>query len=115
MKELRKKLLDPNSTVVYYTLQVLDSIMKNCASDVHKEILSHEFMGIIKSVVTSSRVREGGRERERERERVLVEVVQHPLPCLQHTLLYPPYSSHSLAPPSEHPLISPPPSSGWTQ
>ena len=67
MKELRKKLLDPNSTVVYYTLQVLDSVMKNCASNVHKEILSHEFMGIMKNVVTSSSVREVG-ERERERE-----------------------------------------------
>ena len=30
--------------------------MKNCTSDVHKEILSHEFMAIVKSVITSSRV-----------------------------------------------------------
>ena len=30
--------------------------MKNCASDVHKEILSQEFMGVMKSVITSSRV-----------------------------------------------------------
>ena len=33
--------------------------MKNCASDVHKEILSPEFMGVVKTVITSSRVRQG--------------------------------------------------------
>lgn len=55
VREIRKKLLDPNSTVVYYTLQVLDSVMKNCATDVHKEILSQEFMGVMKTVITSSR------------------------------------------------------------
>lgn len=31
--------------------------MKNCTSEVHKEILSQEFMGVMKSLVTSSRVR----------------------------------------------------------
>ena len=30
--------------------------MKNCVSDVHKEILSHEFLGVVKNVITSSRV-----------------------------------------------------------
>ncbi|CAI7990509.1 Hepatocyte growth factor-regulated tyrosine kinase substrate [Geodia barretti] len=29
--------------------------MKNCATDVHKEILTQEFMGVMKSVITSSR------------------------------------------------------------
>lgn len=30
--------------------------MKNCASDVHAEVLSVEFMGVMKAVVTSSKV-----------------------------------------------------------
>lgn len=39
--------------------------MKNCTSDVHKEILSQEFMGVMKSLVTSSRVSVGtGIERQ---------------------------------------------------
>ena len=57
MKEIRRKLLDPDPTVVYFTLLVLDSLMKNCASEVHSEVLSSEFMGVMKSIITSSKVR----------------------------------------------------------
>ena len=54
VKEFRKRLLDNNGTTVYHTLLVLDSVVKNCSSDVHTEVLTHEFMQIMKSVVTSS-------------------------------------------------------------
>lgn len=56
VKEIRKKLLDSNPTVVYFTLCVLDSVMKNCASDVHSEVLSHEFLAVMKEIVTSPQV-----------------------------------------------------------
>ena len=56
MKEIRRKLLDSDPTVVYYTLLVLDSLMKNCASEFHSEVLSSEFMGVMKSIITSSKV-----------------------------------------------------------
>ena len=42
--------------MVFHTLQALDSLMKNCASDVHSEVLSVEFMGVMKTVVTSNKV-----------------------------------------------------------
>ncbi len=57
MKEIRRKLLDSNPTVAYHTLCVLDSVMKNCASDVHSEVLSHEFLAVVKEVITSPQVR----------------------------------------------------------
>ena len=53
-KEFRKRLLDNNGNTVYHTLLVLDSVVKNCSSDIHSEILTHEFMQIMKSVVTAS-------------------------------------------------------------
>ena len=56
MKEIRRKLLDSDTTVVYYTLLVLDSLMKNCASEFHSEVLSSEFMGVMKNIITSSKV-----------------------------------------------------------
>ncbi len=56
MKELRKRLLDSDTTVVYYTLLVLDSVMKNCSTDVHSEVLSKEFMNLIKEVIVSAKV-----------------------------------------------------------
>lgn len=56
IKEFRKRLLDGSGNTVYLTLLVLDSLMKNCASDVHSEVLSVEFMGIVKTVITSSKV-----------------------------------------------------------
>ncbi len=56
MKEFRKRLLDNDSTVLYYTLLVLDSVMKNCSTDVHSEVLSKEFMNIIKEIIISSKV-----------------------------------------------------------
>ncbi len=45
-KEVRKRLLDSDGTVVYYTLLVLDSVMNNCSTDVHSEVLSKEFMNL---------------------------------------------------------------------
>ena len=57
VKEIRRKLLDSDPTVVYYALLVLDSLMKNCASELHSEVLSSEFMGVMKSIITSSKVR----------------------------------------------------------
>ena len=56
MKEFRRRLLDTDSKVVYYTLLVLDSVMKNCSTDVHTEVLSREFMNVMKGIVTSSKV-----------------------------------------------------------
>ena len=56
IKEFRKRLLDNSGNVVYLSLMVLDSLMKNCASDVHTEVLSVEFMGVMKAVVTSNKV-----------------------------------------------------------
>ena len=56
MKDIRRKLLDSDATVVYYTLLVLDSLMKNCASEFHSEVLSSEFMGVMKNIITSSKV-----------------------------------------------------------
>ena len=41
---------------MYHTLLVLDSLMKNCASDIHSEVLSVEFLGVVKGVITSSKV-----------------------------------------------------------
>ncbi len=57
MKEFRKRLLDNDPTVLYYTLLVLDSVMKNCSTDVHSEVLSKEFMNIVKEIIVSSKVR----------------------------------------------------------
>ncbi len=57
MKEFRKRLLDNDPTVLYYTLLVLDSVMKNCSTDVHTEVLSKEFMNIVKEIIVSSKVR----------------------------------------------------------
>lgn len=59
MKDFRKRLLDNSGNVVYHTLLVLDSLMKNCASDVHSEVLSVEFLGVVKAVITSSKVSSG--------------------------------------------------------
>lgn len=56
IKEFRKHLLDSDATVVYYTLLVLDSVMKNCSTDVHSEVLSKEFMNVIKEVILSTKV-----------------------------------------------------------
>lgn len=56
MKEFRRCLLDKNSQIVYYTLLVLDSVMKNCSADVHSDILSKEFMQVMKGIVSSSKV-----------------------------------------------------------
>eukprot|EP00731_Ephydatia_muelleri_P028586 Em0020g230a len=54
MKELRKKLQDTNGNCVYYTLLVMDSIMKNCGPDVHKEVLSQDFLSVIKGIIKTS-------------------------------------------------------------
>ena len=59
MKEFRRRLLDKDSTVVYYTLLVLDSVMKNCSTEVHSEILSKEFVNVIKEVILSPKVVSG--------------------------------------------------------
>ena len=56
IKEFRKRLLDSSGNAVYLTVLALDSLMKNCASDVHSEVLSVEFLGVIKAVITSSKV-----------------------------------------------------------
>jgi len=56
VKEIRRKLLDSDPTVVFYSLLVLDSLMKNCSSDLHSEVLSSEFMNVLKGVITSSKV-----------------------------------------------------------
>ena len=56
IKEFRKRLLDNSGNVVYLSLLVLDSLMKNCTSDVHAEVLSVEFMGVMKTVVTTNKV-----------------------------------------------------------
>ena len=57
MKEIRKRLLEPNdSSVVFLTLVVLESIMKNCSSDLHKEVLSPDFLKIMKDIVISPKV-----------------------------------------------------------
>jgi len=39
-----------------FILLVLDSLMKNCSSDLHSEVLSSEFMNVLKGVITSSKV-----------------------------------------------------------
>ena len=57
MREFRKRLLDSSGNSVYLTLLVLDSLMKNCASDVHAEVLCVEFMTVLKTVITTSKVR----------------------------------------------------------
>lgn len=57
IKEFRRRLLDNGGNIVYHTLLVLDSLMKNCASDVHAEVLCVEFLGVVKAVITSSKVR----------------------------------------------------------
>ena len=56
MKELRKKLQDTDGNCVYYTLLVMDSIMKNCGPDVHKEVLSQDFLSVIKGIIKASQV-----------------------------------------------------------
>ena len=58
MKELRKKLQDTDGNCVYYTLLVMDSIMKNCGPDVHKEVLSQDFLSVIKGIIKTSQVRD---------------------------------------------------------
>lgn len=57
IKEFRRRLIDNGGNVSYLTLLVLDSLMKNCASDVHSEVLSVEFMGVMKAIVTGNKVR----------------------------------------------------------
>lgn len=57
IKEFRKRLLDSSGNSVYLTFLVLDSLMKNCTSDVHTEVLCVEFMTVLKTVITTSKVR----------------------------------------------------------
>ena len=59
IKEFRKRLLDSSGNAIFLTLLALDSLMKNCASDVHSEVLSVEFMGVIKTIITASKVWDG--------------------------------------------------------
>ena len=74
VKEMRRKLLDSEPMVIYHTLCVLDSVMKNCASDVHSEVLSTEFMNVMKGVVTSKVNKhvhtDGQTDRQTDRHRV---------------------------------------------
>lgn len=50
-QEIRKKLLDANETVVLQTLYLLDSIVKNTPSSIHKDFLNSELLGALKAIV----------------------------------------------------------------
>lgn len=50
--DLRRKLLDGDQYAMCHCLELLDFIMKNCSSDIHEEILSAEFLAVVKTVVT---------------------------------------------------------------
>ena len=58
--DLRRKLLDGDQYAMCHCLELLDFIMKNCSSEVHEEILSAEFLAVVKTVVTVG-CSEGGR------------------------------------------------------
>ena len=50
--DLRHKLLGDDNYAMCHTLDLLDFIMKNCSSEVHDEVLSAEFLDVVKTVVT---------------------------------------------------------------
>ncbi|XP_054716882.1 hepatocyte growth factor-regulated tyrosine kinase substrate-like [Uloborus diversus] len=51
---IKKKLYAQNPHVVLYTLQVLESVMKNCGSPIHAEVASRPFMEELKDLVKST-------------------------------------------------------------
>lgn len=57
--DLRRKLLDGDQYAMCHCLELLDFIMKNCSSEVHEEVLSAEFLAVVKTVVTVGCLREG--------------------------------------------------------
>ncbi|KAG8199590.1 hypothetical protein JTE90_009427 [Oedothorax gibbosus] len=51
---IKKKLYATNPHVVLYTLQVLESCMKNCGSPIHTEVASRPFMEELKDLVKTT-------------------------------------------------------------
>lgn len=51
---MKKKLYSSNPHVVLYTLQVLESCMKNCGSPIHTEVASRPFMEELREVVKTT-------------------------------------------------------------
>ena len=48
---VKKKLMDKHTLVSYYTLFVLEALMKNCGPDMHNEILVKEVLGRMQDMV----------------------------------------------------------------
>ncbi|XP_065312862.1 hepatocyte growth factor-regulated tyrosine kinase substrate-like isoform X2 [Gordionus sp. m RMFG-2023] len=44
MQAIKRKLFSTNPNVILYTLQVLESVVKNCGISIHKEVATKEFM-----------------------------------------------------------------------
>ncbi|KAI6645827.1 Hepatocyte growth factor-regulated tyrosine kinase substrate [Oopsacas minuta] len=51
MVAVKRKLMDKHVLVSYYTLYVLEALMKNCGPDMHKEILVKEILGRMQDMV----------------------------------------------------------------
>ena len=50
-QEIRKKLLEANESTVLQTLYLVDSVVKNTPSSIHKDFLSTELLGALKAIV----------------------------------------------------------------
>ena len=51
IKALSRRLQDKSPSVVMRTLVLLEMIVKNCGSVVHKEIATDEFMAVLRTLV----------------------------------------------------------------
>ena len=52
--DIRKKLLDSDQYCVCHAVEVVDFVTKNCSAEVHKEVLSSDFLNVMKSVIMVS-------------------------------------------------------------
>ena len=50
-QDIRKKLLDANESTVLQTLYLVDSVVKNTPTAIHKDFLSTELLGAFKAIV----------------------------------------------------------------
>jgi len=53
---LKRRLQDTSGNALYYTVVVTESLMKNCTSDLHTEVLNLDFLTVMKNIITSSKV-----------------------------------------------------------
>ena len=56
IKDIKRRLQETSGIALYHTVIVVESLMKNCTSDLHNEVLTVDFLSVMKEVITSSKV-----------------------------------------------------------